>query len=44
MTLKRKGTPKQKQTAQEATETRKFLIIVAIATLALMVLMYIIFS
>ena len=44
MTLKRKGAPKQKQSEQDAAETRRFLMIVAIATLALMVLMYIIFS
>lgn len=44
MTLKRKATPKQKQDAKDGAETKKFLIIVAIATMALMVLMYLIFS
>jgi hypothetical protein len=44
MTLKRKGNLKQKQSEQDATETKKFLMIVVIATLALMVLMYLIMS
>jgi len=42
MTLKRKGNLKQQQSEQDATETKKFLMIVVIATLALMVLMYLI--
>lgn len=42
MTLKRKGNLKQKEREQDATETKKFLMIVVIATLALMVLMYLI--
>ena len=42
MTLKRKGNLKQQQSEQDATETKKFLMIVVIATLAIMVLMYLI--